>query len=137
MLLPGGVHAVLDWELSQVGDPVRDLPAYYQASDLCVQASREEGLGFSPLEALACEVPVVAAAVGGLKETIIEGETGWTYQPGNATDLAGRIEAVLDDPAESRRCAAAGRSLVQARYERSKAFEAFFDLVDAMSSHSS
>src|SRR5262249_2190767 len=34
--------------------PYRELPDDYRACDLCVQASREEGLGFSPLEALAC-----------------------------------------------------------------------------------
>lgn len=99
------------------------LPQQYQACDLCVQASREEGLGFSPLEALACGVPVIAAAVGGLKETILDGQTGWTYAPGDATDLAGCIEAALDNSVESARRSAAGRKLVSAKYEREEVFD--------------
>jgi glycosyltransferase involved in cell wall biosynthesis len=102
--------------------PERDLPASYQAADLCVQASRDEGLGFSPLEALACEVPVVATAVGGLRETIVDGETGWTYPVGDAAALARAIGAALDDPAEARRRAAAGRRMVRERFESAAAF---------------
>ena len=103
--------------------PERELPASYQASDVCVQASRDEGLGLSPLEALACELPVVATAVGGLRETIVDGETGWTYAVGDAAALARAIAAVLDDPAEARRRAAAGRTMVRERYERAQVFE--------------
>jgi glycosyltransferase involved in cell wall biosynthesis len=103
--------------------PHRHLPDDYRACDLCVQASREEGLGFSPLEALACEVPVVAAGVGGLRETVIDGRTGWSYPPGGAEALAARIAEVLDDPAEARRRAAAGRTLVRERYERRLVFD--------------
>jgi glycosyltransferase involved in cell wall biosynthesis len=99
------------------------LPADYQAADLCVQASRAEGLGFSPLEALACGTPVVAAAVGGLRETVIPGETGWLYPPGDAGALTDAIRAVLADPAEAARCAARGRALVQERFERRLAFD--------------
>ena len=105
--------------------PYRQLPIDYQACDLCVQASREEGLGFSPLEALACGVPVVATSVGGLKETIIEGETGWTYPVGNANALAACIEAALDNPVEAARRVAAGRHLVSEKYERKLVFDNF------------
>ena len=96
--------------------PLRELPASYQASDLCVQASREEGLGFSPLEALACGVPVVSAAVGGLLDTIRPGETGWTYPVGDEVALAERIEEVLGDPnrgsaARERRASARPRAV--------------------------
>ncbi len=70
--------------------PFDGLAAYYQASDVCVQASRDEGLGFSVLEALACEVPVVATAVGGLRETIRDGDTGWTYPAGDAARVGRR-----------------------------------------------
>jgi len=98
--------------------PHRQLPQDYQACDLFVQASREEGLGFSALEALASGVPVIAAAVGGLRETIVDGHTGWTYPVGDSEKLAKCIEAVLDDPNEAVRRAAAGRDLVCANYER-------------------
>lgn len=103
--------------------PHEELPQDYRACDLCVQASREEGLGFSPLEALACEVPVIAAAVGGLKETIVEGLTGWTYKVGDEMALAERIENVLDNPNEAARRAAAGRKMVCDRYERQIVFK--------------
>ena len=46
--------------------PMRDLADYYRAVDLVAQASLAEGLGFSPLEALACGTPVVATSVGGM-----------------------------------------------------------------------
>jgi glycosyltransferase involved in cell wall biosynthesis len=103
--------------------PVKELPLDYQASDLLVQASREEGLGFSPLEALACGVPVVASAVGGLRETIVDGETGWTCPPGDADALARCIGAALASPGEALRRANAGREMVCARYERQLVFD--------------
>lgn len=109
--------------------PNGDLASFYQACDLCVQASRAEGLGFSPLEALACEVPVVAAHVGGLRETIREGETGWSYPVGDAAALARQMADALDHPDEGRRRAAAGRRMVMERYERRGAFEALERLV--------
>jgi glycosyltransferase involved in cell wall biosynthesis len=104
-------------------DPRTDLSALYRAADLCVQASRAEGLGFSPLEALACGTPVVASAVGGLRETIIDGETGWTYPAGDAGALADRILEALDAPVEGRRRAAAGRAMVETRFRPGPAFD--------------
>jgi glycosyltransferase involved in cell wall biosynthesis len=104
--------------------PFAGLAQWYQAADLCVQASREEGLGFSPLEALACEIPVVAASVGGLCETIREPETGWIYHPGDAGALARAIQSVLDDPDEGVRRARRGRAMVMRAYERRHAFDA-------------
>ncbi len=111
--------------------PGDNLAQHYRASDLCVQASREEGLGFSVLEALACGTPVVAAAVGGLRETIREPQTGWTYEPGNAEALADAIERALSDPAEAARRAARGRAMVQSTFESKLVFDAFENLVRA------
>lgn len=102
--------------------PHGQLPDDYRASDLCIQASREEGLGFSPLEALASGVPVVATAVGGLRETIIDGQTGWSYPVGDAAALARSIVAVLSDPAEAERRAAAGREMVREKFDRRLVF---------------
>lgn len=110
--------------------PTEELPDYYRACDLCVQASREEGLGFSPLEALACGTPVVAAAVGGLRETIVDGETGWSYMPGDAEHLARCVAEALNDEPEARRRAEAGRAMVMERYESKKAFDRLAALVE-------
>lgn len=109
--------------------PETELPLSYQASDVCVQASRDEGLGFSPLEALACEVPVVATGVGGLRETIRDGVTGWTYPPGDAAALAAAIADALDRPEEARRRAAAGRAMVRERFERKTVFDRLFEVL--------
>jgi glycosyltransferase involved in cell wall biosynthesis len=111
--------------------PERELPLSYQASDLCVQASRDEGLGFSPLEALGCEVPVVATAVGGLRETIVDGETGWTYPVGDVAALAAAIADALDRPDEARRRAATGRAMVRERFERQAVFGRLFEALAA------
>jgi glycosyltransferase involved in cell wall biosynthesis len=109
----------------------------YRASDLCVQASREEGLGFSPLEALACGVPVVAARVGGLRETILEGETGWSYPAGDAAALAACIREALNDPFEAARRAALGRQMVCKRYDRRAVFAQLEEVVGARLSEKS
>lgn len=107
--------------------PYTRLAEWYQASDVCVQASREEGLGFSPLEALACAVPVIAAAVGGLRDTIRDADTGWSYAVGDAEALARALREALDDPDEARRRALRGRDMVCAAYERSLVFDALMD----------
>ena len=122
-----------------VGDavhPTKMLPTYYQASDLCVQVSRAEGLGFSPLEALACGTPVVATAVGGLRETIIDSVTGWTHELGNPKDLAAKIAEAIDDPEESNRRAGNGRAMICRDYERSAVFRALAECVHTASEKS-
>jgi len=106
-------------------DPRCELPSYYQASDVCVQASREEGLGFSPLEALACGVPVVATDVGGLRETIIDGETGWSYPRGDSNRLASILSEILDSPEEAARRTKAGRQMVLEQFAEQKVFADF------------
>jgi len=105
-------------------EPYAPLADYYRASDVCVQASREEGLGFSPLEALACGVPVVASAVGGLLDTIKGGDTGWSVPVGDARAMAEAIGEVLDDPVEASRRTASGRAMVEREYDRERVFEA-------------
>ena len=109
--------------------PHDELPLDYAASDVCVQASRDEGLGYSVLEALACGVPVVASAVGGLRETIVDGETGWTCPPLDPEALARAIAGALSDKAEAVRRAEAGRRMVEARFERSRVFDQLFSRI--------
>ncbi|MSU35851.1 MAG: glycosyltransferase [Pedosphaera sp.] len=71
-------------------DPQGQLSEDYRTCGFCVPASREEGLGFSVLEALASEVPAIAAAVGGLRETIKGGRNGLDA-PSRKRDGPGRV----------------------------------------------
>jgi glycosyltransferase involved in cell wall biosynthesis len=59
--------------------------------------SRLEPFGLAPLEANACQTPVVAVAQGGVRETIIDGKNGFLCVP-EATTLAERIELLIDNP---------------------------------------
>ena len=110
-------------------DPRRDLPFDYAAADVCVQPSRAEGLGFSVLEALACETPVVATAVGGLLETV-NGRTGWTVPPGDPHAFADAIADVLDRPDEALRRARAGRAMVLERFARANVFARLISIIE-------
>ena len=90
------------------GARARDqLRLYYGAADVFVTTPWYEPFGITPLEAMACARPVIAAAVGGLKSTVVEGETGLLVPPKDPVALAAALVALLDDP---RRAIAMGRA---------------------------
>ncbi len=72
-----------------------DVLPYYQFADLLVLPSFKEGLPNVVLEAMACSLPSVAARASGSRELIIEGETGFTYAPDNAAELAMAVTRCL------------------------------------------
>jgi glycosyltransferase involved in cell wall biosynthesis len=109
--------------------PQKGLADDYRASDACVQASREEGLGFSVLEAMACGVPAIAADIGGLKETVLDGHTGWLYRVGDPGALADCITSVINDPVEAARRGAEGREMVCRRFNREAVFSKLENVV--------
>jgi starch synthase len=68
-----------------------------------------EPMGIVNLEAMACETAVVASRVGGIPEVVAEGETGFLVDPGNAAELAERVNELLGDPELAARFGKAGR----------------------------
>jgi starch synthase len=68
-----------------------------------------EPLGIVNLEAMACATPVVASAVGGIPELVIDGHTGLLVPPADPRALAAAINLLLDDPALAKRMGNAGR----------------------------
>jgi len=113
-------------------DPRKDLPLYYQSSDLCVQLSKKEGHGISPLEALACEIPVIATSVGGLNYTIINWVTGLSVSPGGVGEVADAIEYVIDNPKEMMKMAKNGRKMVLDKHNAKLVFSQFDEVVKNM-----
>ena len=85
--------------------PVHEIADWYRALDLYVAPQRWEGFGLTPLEAMACAVPVVATRVGAFEE-IVTAETGALVPPGDIPALAAAITPFIDD-AERRRAAGA------------------------------
>jgi glycosyltransferase involved in cell wall biosynthesis len=100
--------------------PMKGLADYYRAVDLVAQASLAEGLGLSPLEALACGTPVVATAVGGMAIEL-DGFARLTPRRDPAA-MADQILWVATHAAESRAQALRGREHVCRNWNRQKAF---------------
>jgi D-inositol-3-phosphate glycosyltransferase len=71
------------------------LAAYYTAADVCVIPSHYEPFGLVAIEAMACGTPVIASDVGGLKFTVVPGETGLLVPPQDVSGFAMAIEEVL------------------------------------------
>ena len=89
-------HTADGSEVRFVG-PVRDPLPWYQAADLFVLPSRSEGLSNALLEAMACELPIIATRVGGNPEAIHQGATGLLVPPEDAAALAGAMDLLLRD----------------------------------------
>ena len=76
-------------------------------SDLFLLPSAQESFGLAALEAMACEVPVVASRVGGIPEVIEDGVHGYLHPPDDIAGMAASAVRVLSDPALHARMAAA------------------------------
>jgi glycosyltransferase involved in cell wall biosynthesis len=87
-------------------------------SDLFLLPSAQESFGLAALEAMACEVPVVASRVGGLHEVIDHGVTGFLHEPPDLQGMADSGIALLTDPELHARIAGAGRRSVRKRFCR-------------------
>jgi len=84
------------------------LPALLRSADAVVCVPWYEPFGLVALEAMACGVPVVASAVGGLTDTIVPGETGVHVPPREPAALAAALNVLLADPDRRSAYGAAG-----------------------------
>jgi L-malate glycosyltransferase len=78
-------------------------------ADLFLLPSERESFGLAALEALSCEVPVIATAVGGVPEVVTDGETGFLFGVGEVEAMADAAWRLLSDPPRRRAMGAAGR----------------------------
>ena len=82
-------------------------------SDLFLLPSAQESFGLAALEAMACEVPVVASRVGGIPEVVEDGASGYLCEPADVDGMSRAAVALLTDPALHARFAKAGLDRVR------------------------
>lgn len=100
-----------------LGGITRDeMPAVLRSADVVACTPWYEPFGIVPLEAMACGVPVVAAAVGGIRDTVVDGVTGRLVPPKDPTALAAAINPLLADGRRRAALGRAGRQRARARY---------------------
>jgi glycosyltransferase involved in cell wall biosynthesis len=90
-----------------------EMPKFWNSVDIAVVPSLSESFGLVALEALACSVPVIAAAAGGLKEIVVDGQCGLLVPPGDGVALAHALCALLIDEALRLRLSAGARLRAQ------------------------
>jgi glycosyltransferase involved in cell wall biosynthesis len=102
-----------------VSNQNRDLAAIYRQHDaLIYTAESEEAFALVPLEAMACGLPVIGAYIGGARELLRHGENAFTYTPGDAVELASRIQELMNQPALRCQMAEAAQAETQSKFNQ-------------------
>ncbi|MEH1030168.1 glycosyltransferase [Micromonospora profundi] len=96
--------------------PREEMGRWYRSADLLVAAPWYEPFGLTPLEAMACGVPVVGTAVGGIRDTVVDGTTGDLVPARDPHALATAIQRLLDDRIRRFRYATAASERARSRY---------------------
>lgn len=107
-----------------------DPQGWLDAADALVCSSVSESTSSSVLEAMAQRLPVLATRTGGNPEVVDAGVTGWLCEPSDVLDLARGLDALAAAPAEElARLGAAGRRVVESRFDRARNLASWCDLV--------
>lgn len=96
--------------------PQSEIRDYLSLADLFLLPSQSESFGLSALEAMACEVPVIATRVGGIPEVVEEGGCGYLFDIGDVDGMAAAALRLLNDDALHQRFGARGRDIAVTRF---------------------
>jgi glycosyltransferase involved in cell wall biosynthesis len=104
----------------------------YQASDIFVLPSinKGEAFGMVLLEAMACQTPVIASDLPGVRSVFEDGEQGYTTKPKNGSDLAEKIRSLIDSPAKRQKMGDNALKLVKEKYELEKVGEKLREMIE-------
>ncbi len=104
------------------------LPALLRSADAVVCVPWYEPFGIVPLEAMACGVPVVVSAVGGLVDSVVDGVTGLHVPPRRPDRLQKALKYLLEDPARRETLGTAGIRRVRSRYGWGRVADSTFEV---------
>lgn len=103
---------------------------HLRAADVYVHPARADTQPLAILEALACGTPVVASRVGGIPETVEDGETGLLVAPGNPGALARALARVCEDGELRSRLSAEGRAVAEQRFSLARQTASYLALYE-------
>src|SRR5690606_13785848 len=108
----------------------KDMIQYYALSDIALvpsilSAGVEEATSISALEAMGSGIPLIACAVGGLKEIVDHGKDGLLVEERNVGELTDAMIRLLDEPAYGQELAKAAREKIIAEYSHFAAAEKY------------
>jgi glycosyltransferase involved in cell wall biosynthesis/phosphoheptose isomerase len=112
-----------------------DLPALLRSADALVTVPWYEPFGITPLEAMACGVPVVASGVGGMIDTVVDGVTGRHVPPRDPVRLAAVLSELLADPAARERQGRAGARRTRQLYDWDRVALSTLDLYEELATN--
>jgi len=96
--------------------PVEQMADWYRVLDLYVAPQRWEGFGLTPIEAMACAVPVIATRVGAFEDLVKDAKTGSLVPPDDVPALSAAIAAALSAPDQLSRWSANSRPHIEAAF---------------------
>jgi glycosyltransferase involved in cell wall biosynthesis len=108
---------------------------YYQAADVYVHAGRAETMGLAITEALACGIPVVATAVGGIPEQVTEAHNGFLVPPGDARAMADAVVGLLGDETLRRYLSANAVEGARRRFDLKRQVDAYINWYQEISAN--
>jgi glycosyltransferase involved in cell wall biosynthesis len=109
-----------------------DVPALLAASDAFVLPSLFEGTPLALLEAMAAGKPVIASAIPGTDEIVVDGESGLLVRPGDSADLAATLERIVADPELRARLGAAAQRRAEAEFSAASSTERVMAVYDKL-----
>ncbi|MBH0193788.1 MAG: glycosyltransferase [Nitrospira sp.] len=98
---------------------------YYQAADVYVHAARVDTFPNTVMEATACGTPVVATAVGGIPEQVLDGQSGFLVPAGDAEAMARQVRWLLEDDDRRRLISAQAVRIAKARFDLNRQVQAY------------
>jgi glycosyltransferase involved in cell wall biosynthesis len=111
---------------------VNNVDEYLKASDFFVFPTRREAFGISIIEALACRLPLITTATGGINDIVSDSENAIVIPVDDENALTLAIESVFDDTEKAKVLAANGRRTVIARYSEQQVLLQYETLIDQL-----